>query len=105
VRAQLGDGTPPPADVTAPSVTITSPADGALLAKKQRIDAQAIDDVRVARVEFYVNGSLLGTDTSSPYSVTWNTQSAKRGANLIEAVAYDSSGHSASARVTAYTRR
>ena len=105
VRAQLGDGTPLPADVTAPTVTIISPADGALLAKKQRIDAQAIDDVRVARVEFYVNGSLLGTDTSSPYSVTWNTQSAKRGANVIEAVAYDSSGNSASARVTAYTRR
>ena len=69
------------------------------------IEAQATDDGRVSRVEFYANGSLLSADTSSPYSVTWNTQRANKGANLIEAVAYDSSGKSASARVTVYARR
>ena len=105
VRAKFGDASPPPPDATAPSVSITSPTDGAWLARKQRIDAQATDDVRVSRVEFYANGSLLAADTSSPYSVTWNTQRANKGANLIEAVAYDSSGNSASARVTVYARR
>ena len=103
VRAKFGDAPPP--DVTAPSVSITSPTDGAWLARKQRIDAQATDDVRVSRVEFYANGALLATDTSSPYSVTWNTRRANKGANLIEAVAYDSSGNSASARVTVYAGR
>jgi Bacterial Ig domain len=104
VRAQFG-GAPPASDTTPPSVSITSPADGALLARKQRIEAQATDDVRVSRVEFYANGSLLSVDTSSPYSATWNTQRANKGANLIETVAYDSSGNSASARVTVYARR
>ena len=104
VRAQFG-AAPPPTDVTPPLVAITSPTEGAWLVKKQRIDAQATDDVRVSRIEFYANGSLLAADTSPPYSVTWNTQRANKGANLIEAVAYDSSGNSASARVTVYTRR
>ena len=104
VRAQLGGTTPRP-DTAPPSVSITSPADGAWLARKQRIEVQATDNVRVSRVEFYANGSLLSVDTSSPYSVTWNTPRANNGANLIETVAYDSSGNSATARVTVYARR
>jgi spore germination protein len=104
VRSQFGGPTPPP-DTTPPGVSITSPADGASLARKQRVEAQATDNVRVSRVEFYANGSLLSVDTSSPYAATWNTQRANKGANLIETVAYDSSGNSASARVTVYARR
>jgi spore germination protein YaaH len=104
VRAQFG-GTPPPPDVTPPTVSITSPVEGATLDRKQRIDAQATDNVRVSRVEFYANGSLLAADSSLPYSVTWNTQRANKGANRIEAVAFDASGNSATARVTVYTRR
>jgi len=104
LRAQFG-GTAPPPDITPPTVTITSPADGSVLAKKQKLEAQASDDVRVSRVEFYVNGVLLATDAAAPFVVYWNTQQASRGVNIIKAVAYDPSGNSASAQVTAYTRR
>jgi spore germination protein YaaH len=104
VRARFGEP-PPLSDTTPPSVSITSPADGASLVKRQRIEAQATDNVRVSRVEFYVNGSLLSADTSSPYSATWNTQRANKGPNLIEAAAFDSSGNSARARITVYARR
>ena len=82
--AKFGDASPPSPDATAPSVSITSPTDGAWLARKQPVDAQATDDVRVSRVEFYANGSLFAADTSSPFSVTWNTQRANKGANLIQ---------------------
>jgi spore germination protein YaaH len=104
VRAEFGGTTPPP-DTTPPSVSISSPADGAALARKQRIEAQATDNVRVSRVEFFANGSLLFVDTSSPYSATWNTQRANKGTNFIETIAYDSSGNAASARITVYARR
>jgi spore germination protein YaaH len=104
VRAEFGGTTPPP-DTTPPSVSITSPAEGASLDRKQRIEAQAADNVRVARVEFYANGSLLSVDTSSPYSATWNTQRANKGTNVIKAVAYDSSGNVGSAEVTVFARR
>jgi spore germination protein YaaH len=104
LRTRLG-GMPPSPDVTPPAVAITSPADGAVLAKKQLIAATASDNVGVTRVEFFANGKLLGSDTNAPYAVWWNTQRAIRGANLIDVIAYDASGNQAGARVTVYSRR
>jgi spore germination protein YaaH len=104
LRARFGGITPAP-DATPPVVAITSPTNGATLSKKQLIAAAASDDVGVARVEFFVNGALLTSDATAPYSVWWNTQRANRGSNVIEVVAYDRSGNRASARVTVYSRR
>ncbi len=57
-----------------PSVTITSPADGATLPTGDVIiDAIATDsDGMVDRVEFYAGTTYLGVDATSPYSFTWN---------------------------------
>jgi len=101
LRSQFGGASPPP-DVTPPTVTITSPVDGAAVARKQTISAHALDNVSIVKVEFYVNGVLLATDTQAPYTVTWNTRNAKPGANTITAIAYDSSSNSATAQVTVY---
>ena len=95
-------GTLPDPDVTPPAVTITSPADGALVARKQRIEATATDNVRVSRVDFSVDGVLLASDTSAPYLATWNTRRASSGPHIIEATAYDPSGNSATARITVW---
>jgi hypothetical protein len=102
LRSQFG-GAPPPPDVIPPTVRITSPADGATLGRKQTISADAVDDVRVSRVDFYVNGSLLATDTQAPYAVTWTTRKTLPAVNTIAVVAYDSSNNTATARVTAYS--
>jgi GH18 family chitinase len=104
LRSQFG-GSPPPADVIPPVVTITTPADGAVLGKKQTIAVQAMDNVRVSRVEFYANGLLLATDSQAPYSITWNSRTASRGPNVIAVIAYDASHNSASAQVTVYSSR
>jgi hypothetical protein len=56
----------------------------------------------VSRVEFYVNGTLLATDTTAPYAVKWNTRRAPAGPNRIAAVAYDAAGNSSLAEVVAY---
>jgi len=101
LRSRFG-GTAPLPDTAPPTVIITSPLDGAPLQRKQRIEAQAFDDVAVARVEFYVNGALLATDTTAPYVVYWNTRRAANGPNIIKAVAYDPRGNSSAAEVTAY---
>ena len=56
-----------------PTVSITSPADGAQFTAPADItvDATASDpDGSVTRVEFYINGNLAGSDTTSPYSFT-----------------------------------
>lgn len=56
-----------------PSVTITSPTDGATLpAGNITIDATASDAVgTITTVEFYEGLNYLGEDTTSPYSYTW----------------------------------
>lgn len=79
----------------APSVTITAPANGATYTAPASftVTASASDpDGQLARVEFYRNGTLIGTDTSSPYSV--GVSSLAAGSYSFTAIAYDTAGAS-----------
>ncbi|MEO5573027.1 MAG: glycosyl hydrolase family 28-related protein, partial [Gammaproteobacteria bacterium] len=57
----------------APTVSITSPANGASLPlAATTISATANDsDGTVVRVDFKANGTLINSDTTSPFSVSW----------------------------------
>ena len=75
-----------------PSVSITSPSNGATFTAPASItiNATASDtDGTVTKVDFYQNGSFLGTDTTSPYSFTWSNVGA--GTYSLTAVATDNS--------------
>ncbi len=93
VQVDNGTGT---GDTTPPVVTITQPANGATVGGTVTVAASASDDTGVARVELWVDAALLATDTSSPYSVAWNTTSIADGSHSLEARAYDAAGNSAS---------
>lgn len=59
----------------APTVNITSPANHAMIAPGSNlaIDVNAADpDGTITQVEFYQGTTLIGTDTTSPYSLTLN---------------------------------
>ncbi len=73
----------------APIVTITSPANNAtfLAPASISINATASDDGSVAQVDFYNGTTLLGSDTTSPYSFSWNNVAA--GTYTINAIATD----------------
>ena len=61
-------------DTTAPTVSLTAPANGATVSGTVTLTATASDNVGVAGVQFLVDGNPLGAeDTTSPYSVSWNT--------------------------------
>ncbi|MEE6308506.1 glycoside hydrolase family 48 protein [Plantactinospora veratri] len=78
---------------TAPTVDISSPADGATFTAPAdvTVSATASDaEGPVERVEFYRNGLLVGTDTSAPYSYTNSALPA--GSYTAQARAYDSAG-------------
>ncbi|WP_288130614.1 glycosyl hydrolase family 18 protein [Microbulbifer sp.] len=80
-----------------PSVDITAPADGSshTTGSTLTISASASDsDGSVEQVAFYVDGSLIATDTSAPYSVDWT---AILGDHVLSAVATDNDGLNASA--------
>ena len=82
-----------PPDAVPPTVGITAPAAGATVSGNVTLSASAGDDVGVTKVEFYVDGNLLATDTASPYSTTWSTASAANGSHTLSAKAYDARGN------------
>ena len=59
----------------APTVSITSPVADTTLAAPASVTiraAAADSDGTISKVEFYNNDTLLGTETASPYTFTWN---------------------------------
>ena len=86
--AKLSSTTLPPA----PSVTFGSVA-GTRVRGTITLTATADSKASVSSVKFTLDGSTaLGTDSSSPYSVSWNTASTSDGPHKITAVATDSTG-------------
>ena len=89
-------------DTTAPSVSMTAPANGATVWGTVTVRASASDNVGVAAVQFTLNGSNFGAaDTASPYEVAWNTSSVPNGTYVLRAIARDARANTAtSAPVT-----
>ena len=88
-------------DTTPPATLITAPANGATVSGTVAIAANASDDVSVTRVEFYLDGALLGTSTSPPYGASWNTAASSNGSHALGTKAYDPAGNvGSSAAVT-----
>jgi regulation of enolase protein 1 (concanavalin A-like superfamily) len=76
-----------------PTVTITAPASGATFTAPGTIAiaASASDaDGSVSQVQFFAGSTLLGTDTSSPYTYSWTNVAA--GSYSLTAVARDNQG-------------
>ncbi len=81
-----------PAANVPPTVSLSTPADGAVIGLPSPVDfaATAADgDGSVSLVEFRANGSLVGQDTTPPYTFTW---SAPVGNHILTAVAQDNEG-------------
>jgi hypothetical protein len=85
----LANGSGGGGDTQAPTVSITAPANGATVVGTVAVDATASDNVGVTKVEFYVDSVLKSTDTTSPYSWSWDTTSVSNGSHSLTAKAYD----------------
>jgi hypothetical protein len=88
----------------APTIAVSSPADGSHFTSPANIPINAIavdPDGSVTRVEFYNGATKLGEDTTSPYSYTWSNVAS--GTYALTAVAVDNAGnttHSAPVSIT-----
>ena len=92
LRPNLGGG-----GDTAPSATITAPADGATVSGTEVvISADATDDNGVAQVEFFVDGNSILVDDTAPYTVTWDSTTVGDGPVTISATATDTIGQTGS---------
>jgi len=86
-------------DIVPPIVTLDAPAEGSTVAGVVLVSATASDDVSVASVSFAVGATSLGTLTSAPFQMNWDTTLHTNGAYQMTATALDTSGNSASALV------
>jgi hypothetical protein len=76
-----------------PTVSLTAPANGATFTAPATITVSATasdPDGTVTTVEFYADQTLIGSDPTSPYSVTWSSVPA--GSYQLTAVARDEDG-------------
>jgi hypothetical protein len=85
-------------DTVAPAVSLTAPSAGSTVKSIVTVSANASDAVGVVGVQFKLDGANLGSeDTSSPYSVSWDTTTATAGTHVLTAVARDAAGNSGTA--------
>ena len=90
-------------DNTSPTVSITSPSDGTTVSGTIDVTANATDATSgVTQVEFFLDGASIGVDSTSPYSVSWDTTTVTNGNHTLTATAADVAGNAApSSPVTA----
>ncbi len=81
-------------DTLPPTISIVSPASGSAVFGSVAISATAADNVAVATVQFFVDGTSIGPpSTTLPYSIIWDTTLASIGLHTITAAATDTSGN------------
>jgi uncharacterized protein (TIGR03118 family) len=88
-RIDLGQTAPALGDP--PTLTLIAPQGD--LSGTVTLTANATNLVAIARVQFFVNGStLIGTATSDPFTVQWDTTTIANGSATLRAVATDDNG-------------
>jgi hypothetical protein len=89
-------------DQTPPSVLFTYPTDGGTIKHYvyNTMTANATDNVKVTKVEFYVNGKLACTDTLSSYTCGWYVPYGVGKTYTLMAKAYDAAGNTGTKTIT-----
>lgn len=94
-------------DATGPSVSLVAPVDGSIMTSRNELTATATDSSGIAKVEYYVGTTLVGTssqksgptpnefsgNTPGAYTVWWQANNIPAGAYPLTAKAYDTYGN------------
>ena len=94
----------PAADTTPPTTSVTSPSNGGTVSGTVSVTANATDNVGVVGVQFKLDGNNLGSeDTTSPYSISWNTTAVANGSHRLQSIARDAAGNTTSSSIVTVT--
>ncbi len=100
VPSSTGDNCTPPID-TPPSIAITAPTTNATVSGTAvSIAANVTDNQTITQVQFQIDGKVIATDTSSPYTYNWNSTTVTDGTHTLTAIATDSANLSSTATET-----
>jgi hypothetical protein len=91
IRGQIVPPNAADFDSVAPTVDLMSP--GANVTGTVTLDATATDNQGVVEVRFLVDGVLIDTDTTAPYSIDWDSTSVANGQVTLTAEAEDEAGN------------
>lgn len=100
-----GSSEPSPPDVTRPRVKISSPSRHSRLRRHATVRASASDDVRVVRMELWVDLKRRRSVRGARLSWRWALRHARRGRHVIAVRAIDSSGNEGTATVHTFVVR
>ena len=76
-------------DNTAPTGSCAESGTGGIVS----FTATAADNIGVAKVVFYLDGSVYGTKTAAPYKMGWNSTLGANGSHSVYAVISDAAGN------------
>ncbi len=90
-----------------PTVALTVPASGATVsgtvALTATASAAAMSGLTVMRVDFFVDGTMVGTASASPYMANWDSTKVADGSHSVTATATDSMNDMATTPATMIT--
>jgi len=76
-------------DTTPPELTIVSPTSGSTIGEIVQIKVQTTDESGILKVDFYIQNSIVLSDTTLPYEYEWNTTSILDGEYKVKVVSFD----------------
>jgi peptidoglycan/xylan/chitin deacetylase (PgdA/CDA1 family) len=85
----MDSGGPP----STPVVSVTGPSAGTTMTGQVTLSANATSPVGISRVDYLVNGAVVATSTSSPYTATWDSSTVGDGPVTVTARATDTGGN------------
>ncbi|HEU4910605.1 MAG TPA: Ig-like domain-containing protein, partial [Actinomycetes bacterium] len=102
-RPELLVAVAPGNDTADPTAAITSPSNGATVAGTVDVAVTASDDVGVTSVDLQVDGTVVGSDSTSPYVIPWNSTAVANGPHTLTAVARDAAGKAGTSAAVSVT--
>ncbi len=85
---------PPVVTLTAPTGTVTGTV---------AVSATAVDPIRIAKMDFKANGTLIGTAAASPFAIQWDSTTITNGQVSLTATATDVDGNVGSSSASMVT--
>jgi hypothetical protein len=76
-------------DTTPPELTIVSPTSGSTIGEIVQIKVQTTDESGILKVDFYIQNSIVLSDTTLPYEYEWNTTTNLDGEYKVKVVSFD----------------
>lgn len=83
-----------------PTINITEPQSGKTVSGVFSISADVKSNFAVKYVEFFIDNISIGSDSSSPYSISYNANSLSAGSHQISAVITDEKNLTAKSTIT-----